>query len=174
MALLEKISDDKATAPAIKEIFEGMKQAIGAVPEPLRLLAVSPGLFELQTRLIGYYRDHQSLSPELLTCIRFAAASHFGNTACIQFNSTLLKKQGVTEAELEIIKSNPLDAPLEEKDRIMLDFVLKAVRDEKGETADMEKLHERGYSDSDILDAVNHGFAMFAPGRMLRFFGLME
>lgn len=172
MALLEKVTDEKVDNPVVSEVFSGMKQAVGDVPEPLRMLAVSPGLLAVQASLIGYYGGHPVLSPELLSCIRFVAASHFGNTACINFNGDLLKRQGMSELELQEMISNPLEAPLEEKDRQMLAFVGKAVTDESATAAEMAGLRELGFQDSDMVDAVNHGFAMYAPGKMMKFFDL--
>jgi len=123
--------------------------------------------------MIGYYRNHQALSPELLTCIRFAAATHFDNIACISFNSSLLKRQGVTDQELDNLLNDPMQAPLEDKDKAMLSFVIKAI---KGRVADdeLERLQRLGFADSDILDAISHGFSIFAPGRMLRFLKMVE
>jgi len=172
MALLEKVTDEKTASPVVQEVFAAMRQAVGDVPEPLKMLAVSPGLLQVQAAMIGYYGGHAALSPELLTCIRFVAGSHFENIACVRFNAGLLKRQGMTEEELEELKVKPLAAPLEDKDRLMLSFVAKAVTGVEATAEAMGKLRDVGFQDSDILDAVNHGFAMYAPGKMLKFFGL--
>ncbi len=171
MTEIERVTSDNTDNKIVQQAFTMMEQAVGAVPETLRLLANSPGLFEQQMGQIGYYRSHPHLSPELLTFIRYAAADWYKNQACIDFNKTLLKKQGATEQELAAVIADPDKAPLEEKERAMLRFVCKGVRDQGTSTVeDMTELCAQGWVESDIIDAMHHGFSMFAPGKMLHIF----
>ena len=175
MSLLEKITNEKADAAEVKQMFEMMEHAVGAVPEPLRMLAISPGLFARQTSMIGYYRDHPRLSPELLTMIRFAAASWFKNRACVDFNGGLLKRQGMADSELEAVLEQPESAPLQENEQKLLAFILKGLKEQKeADQADIETLRQLGWQDSDILDSVNHAFSLYASGRMLELFGMLD
>jgi hypothetical protein len=53
---------------------------------------------------------------------------------------------------------NPADAPLPDKDKAMLLFVLKATQTPKTvEKSDLDQLRALGWSDGDIMDAVYHG-----------------
>lgn len=174
MSLIPRITTENTDNQQIKDTFAMFEQALGAIPEPLRLIANSPGLFALQVGQLGYYRDHEKLSPELLAMIRFTSATFFENTACIEFNSALLKKQGMTESELAKIVTEPIQAPLEKNEHALLSFVVKAIKDQTSATPEeISDLQDLGWRDSDIVDAVNHGFLMFAPGKMLKLFDMM-
>lgn len=170
MALLTRITDENAEGP-VAEAFAAFTAAVGEVPKPLRMLAGSPGLFMQQVGLVGYYRNHPHLDSALLTCIRYLSAEKLNYRACIDFNGSLLRKQGMTEAELAAMGADPDKAPLSGRERALLAFVLKAV--EAGGSAgkaDIDRLKESGWTESDIIDAANQGVGMMAHGRMLEFF----
>ncbi len=70
----------------------------------------------------------------------------------------ILLQSGVSTEDITKSKENPDNMPLEEKDKELVKFVLKVVKDSKSTTADdMEKLRKLGWKDRDIMDAVNHG-----------------
>lgn len=174
MALLERITTENTDNEDIKQRLTMMEQAVGAVPETLRFLANSPGLFEVQTGQISYYQNHPNLGPELLAFIRYTAACWFKNKACIDFNGFMLQRQGMTEEGLAEVLQDPTKAPLEEKDQAMLAFVYNGVQDKNSASEeDMEQLRQMGWQNSDILDAVNHGFFMYAPGKLLKLFQMI-
>lgn len=170
MALLTRITDEKAEGQ-VAEVFAALTAAIGEVPKPLRMLAGSPGLFMQQMGLVGYYRNHPHLDFSLLLCIRYLSAKKLNYRACIDFNGSLLRKQGLAETEIAAMESDPGKAPLAEREKALLVFVLQAV-DAGGSAnkADMDRLKEYGWSESDIIDAVSQGVGMMTHGRMLEFF----
>ena len=173
MALIELKTVKTANSDTIRQVFIMLERGVGMVPDTLSFLANSPGLFEIQKNQIGYYQNHPNLSPELLALIRYTSACWFKNNACIAFNGSMLEKQGMTRNELEQLCADPVQAPLEEKDRALLSFVYKGIRDQDSATEkDLENLRSLGWTDSDIIDAVNHGFSMFAPGKILDLFKL--
>jgi len=58
----------------------------------------------------------------------------------------------VTDEQLENLKSDPKQAPLIDKDKAMLLFVLKAVKTpDSVEQKDVDALHGLGWTDQDIL-----------------------
>lgn len=125
MALLERITSENIESDMVKTFFNRVETAVGAVPETFRTIANSPALFEVQTAQIAYYQNHPTLSPELLTFIRYTSACWFQNKACIDFNGTVLRKQGMTEKELDAIIEDPASAPLEDREKAMLLFVYR-------------------------------------------------
>jgi len=61
------------------------------------------------------------------------------------------------------MRSDPCNARLNDKEKAMLLFVLKAVRTPHDVNAsDVQALRELGYNDGEILDATNHGARMSA------------
>ena len=66
---------------------------------------------------------------------------------------------------------DPLKAPLEEKEQAMLSFVIKAVKSPDAvEQQDMDKLHDLGWTDRDILDALAHGTNMVGSSILMKTF----
>lgn len=174
MALLTKITNDLASAE-IKEIFSALTAAVGEVPQPLRMLAGSPGLFMHQIGLVEYYRNHPHLDFSLLLCIRYLSAKKLKYQACIEFNGSLLRRQGMTELEMESMVDNPDNAPLSKRERALLSLVLQAVESGgSAENADIARLKDYGWTESDIIDAVSQGVGMMTHGRLLEFFKMGE
>lgn len=164
------------TAPEeVATVMNDFVQAVGTVPKPFSMLAGSPGLFLHQAGLLNYYRGHHRLGHALLTCIRYLAAKKLDYTACLEFNRDLLKKQGVTDQELSAMATEPATAPLEEAEAVLLAFVIRGLDNaDSASPEDIIKLKELGWTESDILDAVNMGFGMMVHGRMMRYFQMEE
>ena len=70
----------------------------------------------------------------------------------------LINMAGWTPEQVAATRANYNDSPLSPKEKTLLGLVLKATRDSNSVTAaDMQAARAAGWSDSDILDAVNHG-----------------
>lgn len=170
MALLKEFDQENGDEN-VREVMENFIQAVGAVPKPLQLIGISPGLFMKQAGIIGYYRNHPNLEGPLLASIRFLAAVVLGYQPCIEFNRHLLKMQGMTEDELDGMMADSDKAPLEDKELALLSFVIEGVKGKKEATSrDIETLTGHGWTESDIIDAVNQGFGMFSHSRMVEYF----
>jgi len=73
--------------------------------------------------------------------------------------------------DIEKLSSQPETAPIEDKDKAMLLFVLKAIKTPDDVTQkDVEALHEMGWSDRDIYDATFHGAGMIGPRFLMKAF----
>jgi hypothetical protein len=60
---------------------------------------------------------------------------------------------------------------LDEKDRAMVSFVMKAIKSPNAvEKQDMDMLHDHGWTDSDILDAMTHATNMIASSILMKVF----
>jgi len=60
----------------------------------------------------------------------------------------------VTDEQLDAMKADPAQSQLNEKDKAMLLFVLRAVKSpEAVEQKDVDALHDLGWTDQDILEA---------------------
>lgn len=69
----------------------------------------------------------------------------------------------------------PEKAKLEEKDKAMLLYVLEVTQDPALSTQqDVDKLRELGWTDRDILDAVQHGLGMVTAGMAFKIFKMGE
>lgn len=163
MFLLNYVKPEEATGK-VAEIYEKFPKEV-SVPLPLQLSSASPGLLAHQMNFIGYFMQHEKLSFPLLTAIRYVCATECAYDYCTGFNKNLLMAQGMTETELETLKSDPESSPLEDPEKKMLKFVMKAVKDPKSVgKSDIEELRSAGWADSDIFDALAHGTNMISAG----------
>ena len=141
------------------------------VPKPLEMTSVSPGLIKIQKQVLDYFMNHPTLGFALLSLIRFLVAKQYDYQFCTNFNYNFLKMQGMEDDDIEKIVAQPETAPIEDKDKAMLLFVLKAIKAPDEVTQDdVDGLDEMGWSDNDIYDAVFHGAGMIAPSFMMKAF----
>jgi alkylhydroperoxidase family enzyme len=75
----------------------------------------------------------------------------------------LINAAGWTPEQVAATRADFNDSPLSAPEKVLLGLVLKATRDARGiAPADLAAARAAGWSDSDILDAVNHGARMVA------------
>ena len=83
--------------------------------------------------------------------------------------------EGQSTERLEQVKSDPAKASLDEKEKAMLLFVLKAVDDPDAVGAeDVDKLRELGWTDKDLVEAVHYGADMVRHGIVFKTFKMGE
>lgn len=166
MAIVEITSPEKAEG-RLAELYASAEQFFGMVPNNVRLLGVSPAVLENQLYFAQYFMSHANLSAPLLSMIRMLVSRACKSEYCDSFNVGLLKRFGFTPEQIQDARSNPEKAPLDEKDKSMLLFVLKATREPQAvDASDVEKLRSMGWTDVDIFDAVAHGARSVATNIM--------
>ncbi len=169
MSLINTVSPENAENET-KETYDMMLNLCGEVPKPLELFSVSPGLLKLRRNLLEYYIS-LNLGSSLLTFIRQLTSTNCGAGACSRFNARLLKAGGVTDSDLKAIQKDSDKAPLEDKEKKLLSFVLSAVNDpESTEQTDIDELRELGWKDQEIFEAVHQGADMVLVGYMMKIF----
>ena len=164
MPLITTISPENATGE-LAEIYTKIKTMRGQVSHSAQLFSISPELLKQQMSFIEYYMVNQkALSMPLLAAIRMLISDKNNCSYCVDWNaSILINMLGWTPKEVEAMRANPNDAKLDEKEKAMLLFVLKAVRTPHDVTKeDVDALRKKGYHDNEILDATNHGARMLA------------
>ncbi len=170
MALIQTVDPGKAEGKA-KEIYDFMQQNVGVIPAPLQLASASPWMMDSVWQSIQYYSQHPTLGFGLLSSIRYLVAQQYDYVFCTGFNRNLLKMQGLSDEDIEKMENDPLNAPLDDKDRAMVAFVMKAVKTPDAvEQQDMDELHAQGWADSDIMDALAHGTNMIASSILMKTF----
>lgn len=170
MAIIKTVSPEEAQGE-IKEVYDMMMERTGMVPSPLQLASASPGVFSLHWQSIKYFSEHPALSFPLLSTIRFLVAEHLNYAFCTDFNKGILLKQGLTDEDIEELKQDPSKAPLEDNEKAMLSFVLKAIASpDDVDQQDMDRLHDMGWTDRDILDALAHGTNMVGASILMKTF----
>jgi len=170
MALIQTVDPAKAEGQ-VKEVYDFMQKNAGVIPAPLQLASASPKMLDSVWQSIQYYSQHPNLGFGLLSSIRYLVAKEHDYTFCTGFNKNFLKMQGLSDEDIEKMENDPLQAPLDDKDRDMVAFVMKAVKTpEAVDQQDVDQLHEQGWTDSDILDALAHGTNMVASSILMKTF----
>lgn len=170
MALIRTVEPGTAEGQT-KEIYDTMQKVAGMVPAPLQLASASPWMLEMAWRSIQHYSRHPRMGFGVLSAIRYLVARHCGFAFCTGFNKKFLMMQGMSEADIEKMEEDPLKAPLDDKDRALAGFVMKAIQaPEAVEKPDVDRLHDLGWTDGDVIEAVAHGTNMVASSILMKAF----
>ena len=170
MALIKIIDPEKAEGD-VKEVYDAMKKNIGMIPSPMQLASVSPWMVKAMWQSIQHYTRHPHLGFGLLSTIRYLVAEEYDFAFCVNFNKNFLKKQGMSEEDIQNTTRDPSQAPLDDKDRAMLTFVMKAIKTPDAvNREDVDRLHDLGWEDGDMLDALAHGTNMIGASILMKTF----
>jgi len=163
MPLIHTIAPSEAKGELAKlyTIIETMR---GSVGNNAQLFSVSLELLRQQMDFIKFYMNHPTLSMPLLAAIRIMVSSGEECQFCIDYNTgMLINLAGWTFDQVTAMRNDPNSANLPEREIAMLNLAIKAIRNAHGVSAnDLDTLREMGWSDNDILDAVNHATRMLA------------
>lgn len=163
MSILKTVAPENATGE-VAAIYAQIQEAWGQVPTAIQIFSSNPFLLKQQWEYYGSIMQHPTLSIPLTTSIRMLV-SQAGNCGyCIDMNAgMLINMAGWTPDQVAATRSDHKKSPLSDKEKTLLGLVLKATSNSNNVTAeDMQGARTAGWSDSDILDAVNHGARMVA------------
>ncbi|MCG6908634.1 MAG: hypothetical protein LJE94_00755 [Deltaproteobacteria bacterium] len=170
MAIIKTQTPETAQGEA-KEILDTVQGMLKTIPAPLELASASPWMLRNAWDSVKHFSQHPNLGFGLLSSIRYLAAVHAGFAFCTGFNKNFLQLQGMTEEEIENMAADPSKSPLEDKDRALLTFVMKALKTpDSVREEDMDALRELGWDDGDILEATAHGANMLSSSILLKTF----
>ena len=173
MSLIKTVEPGKATGD-VKRLYDMFTETVGMVPEPLVMFSASPGLLAIQEQMVKYYQTESALSPILSALIRYLTAVTLDLKCCVEFNSEVLKKLGMNEEEIIALADNPGRAPIQEKEGWLLAFVVIATRTpERVTQSHIDNLHNHGWTDTDILDALVIAARMTSVNLMMKALGFV-
>lgn len=175
MALIKTVAMEEAEGK-VKEVYDQLMKTARVVPRPMQMMSASPDLLAIQIQSLGHYFRHPTLGFALLAHIRLLVAHHFKYPYCVEFNSSLLQMlTDITDEQLDAVKADPSAAPLEDRDKAMLLFVMKGViSPDTVEKSDVEGLKEMGWTEKDIFEATHHGADMIRHGTLFKAFKMAE
>ncbi len=157
----------------IKEGYDMFMKNIGIIPKPMEMMSASPALFQIQLDRIKYFSTHPAISFPLLAHIRYLAALDLEYAFCLDFNKLTLKKLGLREADIKAMEEDPSRSLLEDNEKALLVFVVKALKAPGSITEeDMDGLRQHGWSDRDMVDALAQGVGMRDHAVMMEVFGI--
>lgn len=175
MALIKTVGYEEAEGK-VKEVYDRLMETARTIPLPMKMMSASPDLLAVQIQSLGHYFRHPTLGFSLLGHIRLLVAHHFNYQYCVEFNSSLLQVLAeTTDEQLEAVKAEPSAADLDDRDKAMLLFVLKAVfTPDETVQADVDSLKDMGWTEKDIFEATHHGADMIRHGTLFKAFRMAE
>lgn len=175
MALIQTVTAEEAEGK-VKEVYDQLMSTARVIPRPMQMMSASPDLLAVQIQSLGHYFRHPTLGFALLAHIRLLVAHHFNYPYCVEFNSSLLQMlTDITDEQLDEVKTDPAAAPLEDRDKAMLLFVLKSVTTPDAvEQADVDALKRVAWTEKDIFEATHHGADMIRHGTLFKAFKMAE
>lgn len=175
MPLIKTIKPEDATGE-LAELYAKIEAIRGRVPMSSQLWSTSPSLLKSQLEFISYYMQHKTLSAPLLASIRILVSSNTGCKYCVDFNTSMLINMfGWNIDETAALKDNGRSEKLSAKENAMLGFVVNSVKKcTKADEAELNALRALGWSDGDILDALQHGARMSAIDIIFNTFDLIS
>ena len=157
MALLKTVHPDEAEGK-VAEFYQQIDGAVGYIPEAFHLFSVSPDLLDGQMATMAYMASHPTISPTFIAMLRYLVSGKYRNAFCIGFNEAALVNAGINQEALRQSLIHPEMIPLPEHEKTVMLFVLKAIdKPANISEKDIEALHQAGWTDRDIYDALAAG-----------------
>jgi uncharacterized peroxidase-related enzyme len=171
MCILQTVTPESATGE-VAEIYAQIKSAWGYVPTAIQVLSANPFLLRHQWEYYGSFMQHPTLTFPMTASIRMLVSQAGQCAYCIDMNAgMLIQMAGWTPEQVAATRADFNDSPLSTQEKTLLGLVLKATRDSNSvNAADLQAARDAGWSDRDILDAVNYGARMVAADIVINAF----
>lgn len=171
MSILQTVKPEAATGE-VAAVYAQIQEAWGNVPTAIQVFSSNPFLLKQQWEYYGSIMQHPTLSMPLTTCIRMLVSQAGSCGYCIDMNAgMLINMAGWTPEQVAATRADYQNSPLSDKEKTLLGLVLKATSDSNNINAsDLQAARDAGWSDSEILDAVNHGARMVASDILINGF----
>ena len=171
MSLLKTIEPEAAEG-VVADVYNEIQELFGFVPNAMRLDSINPEHMAHHWSAIRQVLEHPTLSQQLFTTIRLLVSEAQRCDYCIGLNASLLMQMhGMSQEQIAAITADPGNAPLDDKEKALLLFTLRAVNDSTGTGADdIRKLRQAGASEREIFDALAHGSQQVGGDIMLNAF----
>ncbi|MBF6989442.1 carboxymuconolactone decarboxylase family protein [Cupriavidus sp. IK-TO18] len=150
MTRLNAVAPEQASG-AVKELYDAIRQAVGAVPNIHRGIANSPTALQSFLQLDSSLNDSQlgTLNQE---AIALAVSQVYDCKYCLAAHTLLAKNAGLSEVEtIEIRRGTSKRPGLE----ALVQFVIRAIRpDGRISDEDVAAVKVAGFSDAQITEAL--------------------
>jgi len=156
---LISFTDTKDAKDDVKAVYDEITKAWGFVPIVLKQYSLNPKLLRTQWELYKELGNNKNFDPKMLTMMRMLIGESQDCEYCLGLNKgMLLNMFKVPMDEIVAISKDASSAKLNDKQKAMLLFILKAVKTPHDTNAkDIEALKKLGWSDKDIFEAVKSG-----------------
>lgn len=150
VTFIRTVPPSEAAGP-VREMYERAQKQHGHVPNWAQAFSPRPAVMDGWVALLGAIR--KNLPARTYELATLAAAQALRSSYCSLAHGRVLAETILDPASVTAIASGEADAPLEPRERAMMTFVQKLVRDARAITgADVEALRSHGYGDEEIFD----------------------
>lgn len=141
-------------ADEVKELWAKPLEKLGFVPNVLRAYAIRPRHLQLWNEFYDdLMRGESGLTRAQREMIAVVVSTTNRCHYCIVSHSAALRKLTGDPVLVEQLRTNHAYAPVEPKERAMLDFAVKLTeQSHRCAEQDVEVLREAGWSDEEIMD----------------------
>lgn len=168
MFLLNSVPPESAK-DLIADVYGIFPKSMG-VPDSVQLYSTSPQLLRCQGEIVKHFVTQEELDFHLLAAIRYLAAEHYCHAYCLNLNSTLLQRSGMSSDDMACLKNSPEDF-FEPKEAALLRLVLDALSSpDEVDQSRIDELEAMGWSQTAIFDAVAQASQMGAASLLFRTF----
>jgi uncharacterized peroxidase-related enzyme len=171
MSLLHAVEENSATG-VVKEVYDEVRMMFGSVPEGLKLWSLNPETLQHHWEEIKKSLAKDVETQKFDTILRYLVSEIEGCEFCVGFNGGLLLNMfGMTQDGLATMVEEPQTAPLSEKQKGLLLFALKVVKESKKVSAeDIEQLKELGITENEIFDVAHSATNLLVSDMLLNAF----
>jgi len=158
-ASLLSFIDTKEAKNEVKAVYEEITKAWGFVPIVLKQYSLNPKILRIQWELYKEMGNNKKFNPKMLTMMRMLLGESQDCTYCTGLNKgMLLNMFKVPMDEVIALSKDASTAKLDEKQKTMLLFILKAIKTPHATNAkDIDTLKKLDWSEKDIFEGVKAG-----------------
>jgi uncharacterized peroxidase-related enzyme len=170
MSYIKTRTDDDPNSKTSR-MFERALAGYGYLPNMIKAFSHRPEVMEAWNGLLGSIKSGMDLRRyELVT---MAAAKELRSSYCMLAHGSVLLHGHFTAPELRAVVEEADDSPLDEKDRAIMRFAAKVVRDATSITAKVvDGLREHHLTDPEIFDITAAAAARCFFSKMLDALGV--
>lgn len=168
MFIVNPIKKESATGE-LKLLYEMIEGSLGFIPPHFELFAaIDPIALKEFVEENIYMMSHKKIDKTLLPYLRLIIANKECRGYCKNFNTKLLLNMGADEKILNNIVQEIENIPVDEKQKHLLQKVLKALYEaEKFDEADLKELYDLNFSDKDFFDLLNYTLNFMSKSKMI-------
>ena len=140
----------------VKTVYDEIKAKWGFVPVVIQQYSLNPKLLKAQWDLYATLGNNKNFDPKMMTMMRMLVSEKNDCDYCVGLNKgMLLNMFKLPMDEINTLTLDPSSAKLEEKQKSMLLFMLKAANTPHDTSAgDIDNLKKLGWTDKDIFEGV--------------------
>jgi uncharacterized peroxidase-related enzyme len=156
MAYIE-LPEFEQMSPAIQEKAKPILEKTGTLGDIFKLLAVDEKIYFATDNMVqGFLLDQTYLSYDIKEAIALLISKENSCKMCVGVHKNIAKMLGLSEKKIEAILEGIDSMDVEQKEKDLLHFCVKASKKENYKTTqeEIDQLIQMGWNKNEILEAV--------------------